>query len=43
VALQEEFLKIFGTKVSIAGSMEKGVVKIFYYSTAELERIYEKD
>ncbi len=42
VALQEEFLKIFGTKVSIAGSMEKGVVKIFYYSTAELERIYEK-
>ncbi len=42
LALQEEFLKIFGTKVSISGSMEKGIVKIFYFSTAELERIYEK-
>lgn len=42
LALQEEFLKIFGTKVSISGNMKKGVVKIFYYSEAELGRIYEK-
>jgi len=28
--------------VSISGNMEKGVVKIFYYSPDELERIYEK-
>lgn len=42
LALQEEFLKIFGTKVSISGDMKKGVVKIFYYSTDELGRIYEK-
>jgi ParB family chromosome partitioning protein len=42
LALQEEFLKIFGTKVSISGNMKKGVVKIFYYSPEELGRIYEK-
>lgn len=42
LALQEEFLKIFGTKVSISGNMKKGVVKIFYYSADELGRIYEK-
>ena len=42
LALQEEFLKIFGTKVSISGNFKKGVVKIFYYSPDELGRIYEK-
>ncbi len=42
LVLQEEFLKIFGTKVSISGNMKKGVVKIFYYSEDELGRIYEK-
>ena len=41
LALQEEFLKIFGTKVSISGNLKKGVVKIFYYSPDELGRIYE--
>jgi len=42
MALEEEFLRIFGTKVSISGSFKNGVVKIFYYSPEELERIYEK-
>jgi len=42
LALQEEFLRIFGTKVSISGNMKKGIVKIFYYSPDELGRIYEK-
>ena len=42
LALQEEFLRFFVTKVSISGNMEKGVVKIFYYSPDELGRIYEK-
>jgi len=42
LALQEEFLKIFGTKVLISGNMNNGVVKIFYYSPDELGRIYEK-
>ncbi|MFC2160335.1 ParB/RepB/Spo0J family partition protein [Acidobacteriota bacterium] len=42
LALQEEFLKIFGTKVSISGNMNTGVIKIFYYSPDELGRIYEK-
>jgi len=40
LALQEEFLRIFGTKVSISGNMKKGVVKIFYYSPEELGRIW---
>jgi len=42
MALQEEFLKIFGTKVAISGNFKQGVVKIFYYSPDELERIFEK-
>jgi ParB family chromosome partitioning protein len=41
-ALQEEFLQILGTKVSIAGTSNRGIVKIYYYSASELDRIYEK-
>ncbi len=42
MALQEELLKILGTKVSISGSNQKGVVKVYYYSMEDLNRIYEK-
>jgi ParB family chromosome partitioning protein len=42
LALQEEFLQILGTKVSIAGTSNRGIVKIYYYSANELDRIYEK-
>jgi len=42
IALQEELLKILGTKVSISGSHQKGVIKVFYYSMEDLNRIYEK-
>jgi ParB family chromosome partitioning protein len=41
-ALQEEFVKLLATKVSISGSQEKGCIKIYYFSTDELNRIYEQ-
>lgn len=42
VVLEEELLKLLGTKVSIAGNLEKGMVKIYYYSQDELDRLYNK-
>jgi ParB family chromosome partitioning protein len=41
-ALQEEMLKILGTKVLIAGNRNKGVVKIHYFSLDDLNRIYDR-
>lgn len=41
-ALQEEFVKLLATKVSISGSQKKGHIKIYYFSTDDLNRIYEK-
>jgi ParB family chromosome partitioning protein len=40
--VQEELLKLLGTKVTIAGDQNKGVLKIFYYTLDDLNRIYEK-
>ena len=40
-ALQEEMLKILGTKVLISGDRDKGVLKIFYFSMDDLNRLYE--
>ncbi len=40
--LQEEMLKALGTKVLIAGNRSKGVLKIFYFSLDDLNRIYAK-
>jgi ParB family chromosome partitioning protein len=42
LALQEEFIKMLGTKVSISGSSEKGVIRLYYFSLEELNGIYEK-
>lgn len=42
MALQEEFIRLLGTKVSISGSQNKGIIKIHYFSTDELNQIYEK-
>jgi ParB family chromosome partitioning protein len=39
--LQEELLKLLGTKVVISGDQNKGVMKIFYYTLDDLNRIYE--
>jgi ParB family chromosome partitioning protein len=41
-ALQEEMLKILGTKVLVAGNRNKGVVKIYYFSLDDLNRIYDR-
>ena len=40
-AVQEELLKALGTKVSITGLPEKGVIRIHYFSLEDLNRIYE--
>jgi len=42
MALQEEFIRYLGTKVSISGSQNRGVIKIHYFSTEELNRIFDK-
>jgi ParB family chromosome partitioning protein len=41
-ALQEELLKELGTKVVISGNRNKGVLKVFYFSLDDLNRIYDK-
>ncbi|MGB8960267.1 MAG: ParB/RepB/Spo0J family partition protein [Candidatus Aminicenantales bacterium] len=41
-ALQEEMLKLLGTKVLVAGSRNKGVLKIYYFSLDDLNRIYDR-
>jgi ParB family chromosome partitioning protein len=41
-ALQEEMLKVLGTKVLISGSRNKGVLKIYYFSMDDLNRIYDR-
>ncbi len=40
--IQEELLKELGMKVSISGNQDKGIVKIFYFSIDDLNKIYEK-
>jgi ParB family chromosome partitioning protein len=42
LAFQEELLQLLGTKVLISGDQNKGVLKIFYYTLDDLNRIYEK-
>jgi len=42
MALQEEFIRLLGTKVMISGSQNRGVIKIHYFSIDELNRIFEK-
>jgi ParB family chromosome partitioning protein len=41
-AVEEELIKLLGTKVSILGSRKKGTIRIFYFSLDDLNRIYEK-
>jgi len=40
-ALEEELIRIMGTKVAISGNRQRGAVRIFYFSMDELNRIYE--
>jgi ParB family chromosome partitioning protein len=41
-ALQEEMLKMLGTKVLVSGNRSKGVVKIYYFSLDDLNRIFDR-
>lgn len=41
-ALQEELLKLLKTKVFIRGNRNKGVLKVYYFSLDELNRIYSQ-
>jgi ParB family chromosome partitioning protein len=40
-ALEEELIRIMGTKVAISGNRQRGAVRIFYFSMDELNRIYD--
>jgi ParB family chromosome partitioning protein len=39
--MEEKFIESLGTKVSIEGDFNRGVVRIEYYSMQDLERLYE--
>jgi len=40
-SIEEKFIDIFGTKVNISGSLEKGKIEISYFSMDDLDRLYE--
>jgi len=40
-ALQEDMIRVLGTKVEVAGSRVRGTIRIFYFSLDELNRIYD--
>jgi ParB family chromosome partitioning protein len=42
LALQDELVQILGTKVAISGNSQKGIVKLFYFSLEELNRLFDK-
>ncbi len=42
LAFQDEMVKMLGTKVAISGNAEKGVIKLYYFSLEDLNRIFEK-
>jgi len=41
-AVEEELVRLFGTKVVITGNRNKGAIKIFFFSLDDLNRIYDK-
>ena len=38
--MEQKFIEVLGTKVSIQGDMDKGVIKIDYYSMDDLDRLH---
>jgi len=40
-AVKEDLVHALGAKVAIAGNAKKGVIKLFYFSLDELNRLYE--
>lgn len=41
-AVEEELIRHLGTKVTISGNRNKGMIKIFYFSLDDLNRVYDK-
>lgn len=41
-ALQDNLVEILGTKVAISGNADKGMIKLFYFSLEDLNRIFDK-
>ncbi|MDI6845262.1 MAG: ParB/RepB/Spo0J family partition protein [Candidatus Saccharicenans sp.] len=39
-AVEEELIRLLGTKVAISGNRNRGAIKIFYFSLDDLNRIY---
>jgi ParB family chromosome partitioning protein len=39
--MEEKFIEKFGTKVSIQGGLDKGSIRIDYYSMDDLDRLYD--
>lgn len=40
VEIEQKFIEIFGTKVTLKGSIEKGSIEIDYFSKEDLDRLY---
>ena len=40
VSIEQKFIEVFGTKVNLKGTLEKGSVVIDYYSKDDLDRLY---
>ena len=40
-SIEQKFIDIFGTKVVIKGSLNKGTIEIEYFSEDDLDRIYK--
>ncbi|MDR0408991.1 MAG: ParB/RepB/Spo0J family partition protein [Spirochaetaceae bacterium] len=40
-AIEQKFIEMLGTKVSIDGSLSKGCIRIEYFNEEDLERIYD--
>ena len=42
MSVEEDLVRLLGTKVKITGSRKRGTLKIFYFSLDDLNRIYDK-
>ncbi len=40
ILMEQKFIEALGTKVNIQGGLEKGIIKIDYYSMDDLDRLY---
>ena len=40
VSIEQKFIEIFGTKVTLKGSIDKGSIEIDYFSKQDLDRLY---